>query len=103
MTASSISGQNDLISAEEADQVGTKVKHVVASTAKRVVGSLSRPATTNTLVRPVENLDMGETRAKMDIEAMGMRPKYLRHNLWAPDANPSVTVAEWTETALPLA
>ena len=46
---------------------------------------------------------MGDMCARKEIEAMGMRPKYLRHNLWAPDANPSVTVAEWTETALPLA
>jgi hypothetical protein len=101
--ASSISGRNAPISAEGADRVGTKAKHVIASTAKRVAGSLSRPAATNILVRPVEKLDMGEMRAKTVTEAMGMRPKYLRHNLWAPEANPSVTVAEWTESALPLA
>lgn len=32
----------------------------------------------------------------------GLRPKYLRYNLWSPEADPSVTAAKWTLTALPL-
>ena len=32
----------------------------------------------------------------------GMRPKYLRYNIWNPEGNLSVTTAEWTETATPL-
>ena len=31
-----------------------------------------------------------------------MRPKYLRYNIWVPDAEFTPTTAEWSETALPL-
>ena len=36
------------------------------------------------------------------IEFYGMRPKYLRYNIWDPDGNLAVTTAEWTHTAKPL-
>jgi hypothetical protein len=29
----------------------------------------------------------------------GMKPRYLRHNLWTPDADPKVTAADWSVTA----
>ena len=34
--------------------------------------------------------------------AYGMRPRYLRHNVWDPDSEFSRTTADWTETARPL-
>ena len=33
---------------------------------------------------------------------LGSRPKYLRHNLWNPESPFTPTVAEWSETAIPL-
>ena len=33
----------------------------------------------------------------------GLCPKYLRHNLWTPDVDPSRTAADWTMVARPLA
>jgi len=35
-------------------------------------------------------------------ESLGSRPKYLRYNLWNIDTPPTPTIAEWSETALPL-
>jgi len=35
-------------------------------------------------------------------EVFGMRPRYLRYNLWSPDADPMIMVVEWTLSALPL-
>jgi hypothetical protein len=36
------------------------------------------------------------------IELYGMRPKYLRYNIWDPEGNLATTTAEWTEQAKPL-
>jgi hypothetical protein len=33
---------------------------------------------------------------------LGSRPKYLRYNLWDVDTSPTPTIAEWSESALPL-
>jgi len=33
-------------------------------------------------------------------EVFGMRPRYLCHNLWSPDADPMITAVEWTLSAL---
>lgn len=35
-------------------------------------------------------------------EVLGLRPKYVCHNLWTQDADPKVTVATWTHTPRPL-
>jgi hypothetical protein len=35
-------------------------------------------------------------------DVLGSRPKYLRYNLWNPDSQFSPTVADWSETAIPL-
>jgi len=46
---------------------------------------------------------MGDTNApKTEELAYGMRPRYLRHNVWDPDSEFSRTTADWTETARPL-
>ena len=36
------------------------------------------------------------------IELYGMRPKYLRYNIWDLEGNMAKTTAKWTETAKPL-
>ena len=36
------------------------------------------------------------------IEFYGLRPKYLRYNVWDPEENLAITTAEWTHTANPL-
>ena len=35
-------------------------------------------------------------------EIFGLRPRYLRHNLWTPDTDPKLVAAVWTHTARPL-
>ena len=44
----------------------------------------------------------GERASESPEVILGLKPKYLRHNLWSPDAEPKVVAAEWTETAAPL-
>jgi hypothetical protein len=40
--------------------------------------------------------------SKSYAEILGARPRYLRYNLWYPDARVTPTIAEWSETAIPL-
>jgi hypothetical protein len=58
----------------------------------------------NTLACPATCPVMARHPVKKEIEgeALGLRPKYLRHNLWTPDSDPKLTIALWTHTALPL-
>ena len=35
-------------------------------------------------------------------DLLGSRPKYLRHNLWNPESSFTPTIADWSETAVPL-
>ena len=35
------------------------------------------------------------TRETEKKEELGLRPRYLRYNLWAPEADPRITAAEW--------
>jgi hypothetical protein len=75
-----------------------------ASTVKTVVVSPSQHANTNIRAWPVDKLVSADQPVEREIEhiALGMKPKYLHHNLWAPDSNPKLTAAEWTLTAHPL-
>ena len=41
-------------------------------------------------------------RQPQRIEFYGLRPKYLRYNIWDPEGNLAMTSAEWTHTAKPL-
>ena len=58
----------------------------------------------DTSVRNVEALttDKLPARQPQRVEFYGMRPKYLRYNVWDPEGNLAITTAEWTETAKPL-
>jgi hypothetical protein len=35
-------------------------------------------------------------------QILGLRPKYLRYNLWSTSSTTTPTIADWSETALPL-
>ena len=89
---------------EEVGQEDKRMKCVSALTAKRVVGSQTQPANISTPVWDVANQVMGERPAPNRSEdgVLGMRPKYLRYNLWSLESDPKLTAAEWTEKALPL-
>ena len=60
---------------------------------------------TNTPAASVTSPDIPKRTAtqKGSIELYGLKPRYLRHNLWTNDLTSfSPTTAEWFETALPL-
>jgi len=61
-------------------------------------------ASTIICARNVDKLVMEKhhVERKVEEEVFEMRPRYLRYNLWSPDADPMVTAAEWTLSALPL-
>ena len=92
----------------EEEEVGNqempRVKCASGSTAKMVAGLRSQhvniniPA--NPAVKPVtENLPV---ERGIEDQIFGMRPRYLRHNLWTPDSDPKMTAADWTLIAQPL-
>ena len=80
---------------EESPQraIGLMTKDVIAPAASSVTpaGHVEVPT--------MERLPVGQPQR---IELYGMRPKYLRYNVWDPEGNLAVTSAEWTETAKPL-
>jgi hypothetical protein len=78
-----------------------KPKSVTDSTTKDVVVSA---AVTNTPAKLVEVQITASQHANLPqrIELCGMRPRYLRYNVWDPNEKHTLTTAEWTETAKPL-
>ena len=89
---------------EEVDKETKRTKSVSVSTVKEVVASQIQPANISTRVWDVEKPVMGELAVPEQSENVlfGMKPKYLRHNLWSLDSDPLMTTAGWTETARPL-
>ena len=78
-----------------------------ASTARADVASQMRSAITSTSAKVVEKLDMERTPAPptnhSELQVInGMRPKYLRYNIWDPDSEFTPNTADWTLTAKPL-
>ena len=71
---------------------------VFISTALRDVASSSWPANTNTSVLGAGKRGMENQLASRRIEKgeLGLVPRYLHYNLWTLEADPRVTVAEWT-------
>ena len=61
-------------------------------------------ASTAMSASPARRAATGETSVQNRTyqESLGSRPKYLRYNLWNIDTPPTPTIAEWSETALPL-
>lgn len=73
------------------------------STVSQGVSSPKTTVTSSTPARSAGREAMGDTNApKTEELAYGMRPRYLRHNVWDPDSEFSRTTADWTETARPL-
>ena len=89
---------------EEANQGNQKAKFASGLTARTAVGLPSQHAGTNTPVNPVVKQDTENLPVEREIEdePFGMRPRYLRHNLWTMDSDPKTTAADWTITAHPL-
>ena len=89
---------------EEESQEARKMKCASALTGKQVVDSQIRPVNTCIPVWDVVNRVMGGPVVpdQSEDEILGVRPKYLRYNLWPLDSDPKLTAAAWTETAIPL-
>jgi len=54
--------------------------------------------------RPARKPDTegSNARTKSYHEVLGLRPKYLRYNLWSASSEHTTTIADWSETATPL-
>jgi hypothetical protein len=65
------------------------------------VGSPKRPVNTSIHASRADKLDMGSPHVGRETEIIefGMKPRYLRYNLWTPEADPRVTAADWTISA----
>ena len=55
------------------------------------------------LCKKCRKTDHGKEQCtKSYASVLGSRPKHLRYNLWNPDSHFSLTIAEWSQTAVPL-
>jgi len=96
---------NDLnASEEEVNQTQPRATCVIGSTVKAVADLPIQPASIGTPVRVADRpaTENRPVEKEIDGEVFGMRLRYLRHNLWTPDADPLLTAAEWTLLADPL-
>ena len=89
---------------KEGDLKDQRQKSAEGLTAKRDANFLTQDAGITMPVCPVERTDMGNQCAgSEELEfKLGLKPKYLRHNLWSPDSGSKLGAADWTETAEPL-
>lgn len=74
-------------------------------TSKEDVVLLKKTATTDTFAKGAEGVvtEKFPVLQKSTKERVhGMRPKYLRHNIWDPESDLTPNTARWTETAEPL-
>jgi len=85
-------------------QVEAKVtRPATISTVSPGVSSLKRAVSSSISARSAEREAMqGHSVPKTEESVYGMRPRYLRHNVWDPNSEFSRTTADWTETAQPL-
>jgi len=88
----------------EENQTHPRTMCVIDSTVKPVVDLLIQPVNINILAKGADKPVMENWCAVKEIEGkmFGMRPRYLHHNLWAPDADPLTTAAEWMLLVEPL-
>lgn len=102
MTESNTIGQEEVGKVDH--QQSQRQKSVFGLTARKVADSQKQDVNTDMFAKDAEKQDMANCRVLKGIEGseFGLRPRYLRHNLWNPDSNPKITVAEWTTTARPL-
>lgn len=87
---------------EDLEEEVRNPRSALGTTARRVVGSHIQDVITCTPASCVEKEVMASTFVASEDELFGMRPKYLRYNLWDEGCVPKMTVAEWTHTAHPL-
>jgi hypothetical protein len=99
---SSITKEDEELGVESQEE--KRAKCAYNSTVRTDADLPSPPANINTCVSPVVSRDMENLPAEKRIEkeCFGMKPRYLRYNLWMPDADPKMTAADWTEVARPL-
>ena len=102
MTESSITKGEEEVA--EVNQEKQKGKCVLGSTAKTVAGLPNPPVNFSIPVNRAVKPDTENLRVEKETEDVlfGMRPRYLRHNLWMMDTDPKITAADWTATARPL-
>jgi hypothetical protein len=97
---------------EEAKQIKRKAENLeknlmsaIDSMERTVAATPLTNANTNTFARNANEVDMEIWTAKSmrQCETLGMRPRYLRYNVYRDDKLMSRSCAEWTEVAQPLA
>ena len=78
--------------------VNPRPKFVTGSTVLEDVALPNPPASISTTVRDVARQGMENllVRKGTEDEIFGLRPRYLRHNLWSTESDPKITAAEWT-------
>ena len=88
----------------ETGQKKQGLKFVAGITAHQGVASLTRDANTNTSASCVDSVDMGNCPVANESreDKLGLKPKYLRQNLWSLKAESRMIASEWMESAEPL-
>jgi hypothetical protein len=89
---------------EEESQEARRMRSASVSTGRQGVASPTQPASTSMPVWDVATrvMEGPPVPSQSEAEIFGIRPKYLRYNLWSLDSDPKLTVAEWTKRARPL-
>jgi hypothetical protein len=89
---------------EEESQEARRMKFASVSTGRQDAASPIRPASINMPVwdAATQVTEEQPVPSQSEVEVFGIRPKYLRYNLWSLDSDPKLTVAEWTQRARPL-
>jgi hypothetical protein len=91
---------------KDPSQEKLRKKFVFGTTVRAAATSQIPPANTSTPAWVAAKTGMERptvTRVTEGLEGIiGMKPKYLRYNVWSPDVDPKMTAAVWTLTAKPL-
>jgi hypothetical protein len=91
---------------DQVSRASTEAKPISAidSTALMVAHHPTPIVITATSARNARKRGMGKTNApsKSYQDILGARPRYLRYNLWDSTAQFTPTIADWSETAIPL-
>src|SRR6266567_3054336 len=93
--------------------IGDPISHVLPEAKlTSAIGSTlpvaAHPPTLNadiaTSAKAAKRGDTEKTNARSELyrRALGFRPKYLRYNLWSSSPQLTPTIADWSETAIPL-
>ena len=101
-TGSSITGEESLV--EETSQKNQNPKSVAGIMVHPGVASLTPDANINISASPVDRADMERRPVEKENreELLGLKPKYLRQNLWSLETESKMIASEWMESAEPL-